>query len=154
MATTVAQIATEVFRVGLFGRVMALAGLDAVTEGPANRSFRACLRSAMRAGGSHVSDALEVADPDVSGLTGPSLEYVILQTRVYLIEEILLNWDRVEESDEDDIEAWKRMEARLIGAASQYRKRIAEMLKQANGGGPTGILVGQIKAGRCLPKCP
>lgn len=149
MALTVAEIEGEILRGGLFGRVLAKAGLDGTTADGGNLALRGALRLAMAEIGYPAANPPALEDADVFAIPSASVERVILLAKIRLIDDILLNWDRVEESFTQDKDAAKRMEDRLRTILKDLRERLTTMPVSS---GVASVEVGLICEGSTLPR--
>lgn len=154
MAVTVAQLVSEILRNALFGRIVALAGLDGTTETGSNLGVRSGLRSALRDAGIVTADPLTLSDADVSAIGGSTIEFILMRTRVNIINDVLMNWDNVEKNFGADLEACKRMEERLRKLRAEFESQADALKPSTVGGGPAGVVVGAFVKGSVPPKCP
>lgn len=149
MPLTVAEIEGEVLRGGLFGRVLAKAGLDGTTADGGNLALRGALRLAMAELGYPAANPPSLVDSDVAAIPSASVERMLLLAKIRLIDDILLNWDRVEESFGQEKDAAKRMEDRLRTILKDLRERLTTMPVSS---GVASVEVGAIEHGSSLPR--
>lgn len=149
MPLTVAELEGEILTGGLFGRVLAKAGLDGTTADGENLALRGALRLAMAEIGYPAANPPALEDADLAAIPSASAERLILLAKIRLIDDILLNWDRVEESFNQDPAAAKRMEDRLRTILKDLRERLTTMPVSS---GVASVEVGVIEDGSRLPR--
>lgn len=151
MPVTIADLERELINRGLFGRVLALAGLDGKTADGTNADIKAPLIRALPEVGYQAANPLTLVNSDVANLSSNAVERVLLSATRDLLDQVLLNWDRVEASFGADKDALLRFEKRIKAWSDMLDQQLEKKFSVT---GAQGFSFGTITSGSHFPRLP